>query len=141
LTSSLYNLVEEHKRPTALAFDIASFLSFIGSTAYVNQIDYPTIPSKELALIEDYTLLALQGGETLNDVYPEKLKTRDKLSKAWFYTKRYGIPFVLGTFAATLFHNYNIDPNFNPSQGSIILLTVGLGLQWAKNEILHKVAY
>ena len=132
---------EKHKRLTALLFDGVSFASFYQSLNYVNQFNISTIPSKGIALIEDYTILVLQTGEILIDSTSKRFKTKSKLSKlskAWYYVKRDGIPFVLGTVAATAFYTYQYNPQFNPVLGSDICWIIGLASQYVKNRILYR---
>jgi len=129
---------ENYKRLTALLFDGISIASFVGSLNYVNQLNIPTIPSKEIALIEDYAILALQSGETLIDITSKRFETKSKWSKARYHIKRDGIPLVLGAVAATAFYSYQFNPHFNPALGSDICWIVGLASQYVKNRILYK---
>lgn len=138
---------EKYKRLIALTFDTVSFASFAQSLNYVNQFNIPTIPPKEIALIEDYAILALQAGETLADAASNRFEakarvgTKGRLAKAWYHIKRDGIPFVLGAVAATTFYSYQVNPHFNPVLGSDICWIIGLASQYAKNRILYRKQY
>lgn len=129
---------EKYKRLTALLFDGVSIASFVGSLNYVNQLDIPTIPSKKIALIEDYAILALQSGETLVDIISKRFETKSRRSKAWYRIKTAGIPLVLSAVAVTIFYSYHFNPHFNPSQGSNICWIVGLASQYIKNILLYR---